>query len=180
VSGLLQRANGPPSVQALSADHLHTPCYPRPTPSRTLSTPCVPVFDAGTQELKPLGMTGCPASQWTEAGPLGLARARRSPPGGGDGRPQGMRNPFTFLDQNSHLNSPRPHSHFWAKIITHHPPPFRPLPPTTHTWLIEVNRGCAKVSMGVWLLVFRSRRQPSKTYRGLWVPMDSYSYIHKT
>ena len=58
------------------------------------------------------------------------------------------------------------HSHFWAKIVTlssptvhpnfpqvHHCPPqvhphFPHLPPTTHTWLIEVNRGCAKVSIG--------------------------------
>ena len=56
--------------------------------------------------------------------------------------PNSPRSPFTFLGQNS-----RPK----LTTVHHRPPPsttVHPLPPTTHTWLIEVNKGCAKVSIG--------------------------------
>ena len=118
VSGFLGRLNGPPSVQVLSAVHLHTPSHPRPTPCQPLSTPCAPVSSAGTQLAKPLGMTGCPAGQWTNKAPLAKARDQQDPPGG--------------------VLEPRrvcvTHSHFWAKIVTHHPPrsPFTFLGQNSH------------------------------------------------
>ena len=159
VSGFLGRLNDPPSVQVLSALHLHALSHPRPTPCQPLPSPCVPALSTGTQLAKPLGMTGCPAGQWTSKAPLAKAGDRQGPPGG--------------------VLEPRrvcvTHSHFWAKIVTHHPPrfpftflgqnshpnftpssplstpsspPSPHLPPTTHTWLIEVNKGCTKVSIG--------------------------------
>ena len=151
VSGFLGRLNGPPSVQVLSADHLHTPCHPRPTPCQPLSTPCVPALSTGTRPAKPLGITGCPRGHWTQQPPP-------VPPAGPAGPPRGG-----VLEPRRVCVS---HSHFWTKIVTpssplptpssplstpssfqvHPPSPH--LPSTTHTWLIEVNRGCAKVSIG--------------------------------
>ena len=132
---------------------LPTCCLPGPTPCRPLSTPCVPVTHAGTQSPRPLGTTGCPEPRWTQQGAAGHSRppgptprVRLGPPGGGAGRPQGTRNPFTFLDQNSHPAPPQPTLR--PPQPTLRPPLVHPYPPTTHTWLIEVPKSCAKVSIG--------------------------------
>ena len=178
VSGLLQRVNTSPSVQVLSADHLHTSGRPRSTPSQPLPTPCVPVFDAGTQSPKPLGITGRPEPQWTQQGqaghsrpPRATPRVRQGPPGGGAGRPEGMRNPFTFLDQNSHPRS------------TPAPPQPTLRPPFVHPWSPPsfhdahlVNRGTQRLRKGVhrvsgcWSLgAGVSRPKPIGDYGYLWI-----------
>ena len=138
-SGLLWRVNNQASTHTPSGNRGNNRPTPGPTTCQPLSNPCVPALYTGTQPAKPLGITGCPAGQWTSAGPLDKAEAQQGPPGG--------------------VLEPRrvcvTHSHFWAKIVTpssppstHRPPPLPLIPPTTHTWLIEVNRGCAKVSIG--------------------------------
>ena len=114
-----------------------------PTPCCPLSNPCVPVIDAGTQGAKPLGITGCPEPHWTQDPPRPPLRTPRGPPRGGVRPPQGMRNPFTFLGQNTH-----PRSTPSSPLFHPSSPPVHPHPPTTHTWLIEVPTGCSRVSMG--------------------------------
>ena len=124
---------------------LWIPPGPRPArpPAAPCPTLCVPVTDAGTQRAKPLGITGCPEPHWTQDPSGPRLEPPEGPPGGGVRPPQGMRNPFTFLGQNTHPRSTPSSPSFHPS-----PPPVHPHPPTTHTWLIEVPTGCSRVSMG--------------------------------
>ena len=146
-SGLPCRVNNQASTHTPSGNRGSSRPDPRPdhrpAQAQPLSNPGVPAVDTGTQPPKPLSITGCPAGHWTNTWPPGQSRDPVGPPRGGVGAPQGMRNPFTFLGQNTH-----PQFTPSSPPVHHRPPPSPPIPPTTHTWLIEVNKGCTKVSIG--------------------------------
>ena len=137
-SGLLWRVNNQASTHTPSGNRGNSRPTPGPTACRPLSNPCVPAVDTGTRLAKPLGITGCPAGQWTSAGPLDKAEAQQGPPGGGAGAPQGMRNPFTFLGQNSH-----------PQFTTIYPPS-TPTPPHPTYDAHLVNRGEQRLRKGVY------------------------------
>ena len=127
---------------------------PGPAPGHPLRTCCRHRYAAAQTpwyDWLSSGQLDTVGAGWTQQTPLALSRGSAGPPRGGAGAPQGMRNPFTFLGQNSHLDLPQSPFTFLGqksppKFTPIPPPP--PIPPTTHTWLIEVNRGCAKVSIG--------------------------------
>ena len=109
-SGLLWRVKNQAFTHTRSDNRGSSRPTPGPTTCQTLSTPCVPALYTGTQPAKPLGITGCPAGQWTNTWPPGQSRGPAGPPGGVSGPPR--RVCVT-------------HSHFWAKIVTtvHHRQP---------------------------------------------------------
>jgi hypothetical protein len=127
------RVNTPVLVQALSADHLHTLSHPRPD---HLLTPVQPLR---TCSIHRYAKAQTPCHHWLASWPMdkrrppGQSRDPAGPPRGGMRRPECMRNPFTFLGQNSH---PRP-------------PPAHPRPPLSTYDAHLVNRGTQKLRKGV-------------------------------
>ena len=154
-SGLLWRINDQASTHSPSGNRGSS----RPTQPRPPANPCPPLeyllYPQVRNQPNPLVLL---AVQWPAGqtqGPWPKQRFGR-PPQGGVSAPRRVcvthSHFWTKIVTPAHSS---PHSHFWAKIVTpssppstHRPPPSSHLPPTTHTWLIEVNRGCAKVSIG--------------------------------
>jgi len=94
-----------------------SPAQPGPPPARPLATPGHPLRTCVLSRYAkpetpwhdwlsraPLDTAG---GSWTQQTPRAPPRVRLPPPRGGIGRPEGKRNPFTFLDQNSHLPPPQ-------------------------------------------------------------------------
>ena len=173
VSGLLQRANGPPSVQVLSADHLHTPCHLRLAPVH----PCPPLAHLSLMQVRNRPSPLVPLAGQLANGQTQAPWPKQSPPGAPQG---GVAAPRRVCVTHSHfwakivtLDSPRPHSHFWAKIVTPSSPPVHP-PPTYDAHL--VNRGKQRLRKGVhrvsgcWSLGLGvSRPKPIGDYGYLWI-----------
>ena len=132
-SGFGGRVNSPATTHTPSGNSRSPHLPPGSTTCQPLPAPCVPAVDTGTQGPKPLGMTGCPGGHWTKAPPPTLDKAPSRPPMGGTWPPQGMRNPLTFLGQNTHPDSPQPTSS----------------PPTPIYDAHLVNRGAFKPRNGV-------------------------------
>jgi hypothetical protein len=101
-----------------------------------------------------------PWYHWMSRAPLDTASPRprleppEGPPGGGVRPPQGMRNPFTFLGQNSHPRPPQPPFHD-AHLVNR----------GTHRLLKGVYgvSGCWSLGTGV------SRPKPIGDYGYLWI-----------
>ena len=115
VSGFLGRLNGPASVQALSADHLHTPCRP-------LANPCPPLAYLLCTQVR--GQPN-PLVLLAVQGVIGHSRPPRCPQQVQQGPPGGVLEPRRVCVS---------HSHFWTKIVTPSSPPLTPSsPPLTPT-----------------------------------------------
>ena len=167
VSGFLGRLNGPAFVQALSAVHMHTPCHPRPTPR---PSPCPPLAYLLCTQVR-----GCPNPLVSLAvqPAIGHSRAPGAPSRSSRAPQGGYWSPAGYA-LATHIFGPKksPQVHHRSPQVHHRSPQVHPPSPhlfsTTHTWLIKVNRGCAKVSIGclaVGLYVPASAVQ--KNHRGL-------------
>ena len=147
VSGLLWRVNNQATTYTPSGNRGNSRPTPAPNTSHPRPSPCPALAYLLCTQVR-----GRPNPLVSLA--VQLAIGQTGPPWTRQGQQQGRQD-----HPRGGVPEPRrvcvSHSHFWAKIVTpsspqvHHcPPPSPHLPPTTHTWLIKVNRGCAKVSIG--------------------------------
>ena len=141
-----------------------------PTSPQASPTPAAPVQPLRTCDRCRYAKGQTPWYHWLSKAPLDTGplrpplRTSRGPPRGGVRPPQGMRNPFTFLGQNTHPeftpSSPRVH----------------PFSPTFFYDAHLVNRGTQRLRKGVhrvsgcWSLgTGVSRPKPIGDHRYLWI-----------
>ena len=123
-----------------------SPAHPSATPGRPLRPPVHPLRTCCRHRYA-RGQT--PWHHWLSSRLMDKRRPPRpkqSPPGPPRGGADPRRvcvHPLAFLGQNSHPHPTPPPAHPHPQLT-----PIPLSPPTTHTWLIEVPKGCAKVSIG--------------------------------